>query len=729
MTPHQQPQLSLVDQLLIVAGAGHSPQNVLQKALDTLLERCDQSMGCIYLQEHGELQRATVHGPKGIEPPDRLGYVGTPLKGRCLQVGVCLPIPSEGDAASELETFCRSAGYQRMLALPLSAHHEQIGCLFIATQQDRARQIEEQDWNTIGRIIGLGYETARSNSRLQEQLHKTETLYAVSQAFSATLDLDELLNQIVRAAVDTITEADNCVLHLLIPETGELRPRALSFDRIDPQAIGRSQMRIGHGVAGQALENGELVNIGDVANDPRFVRSEGGRRYAAMMVVPLRLKDQPLGTLSADSQRVNAFSEDDERLLTVLANQAAIAIENAQLVADLQRSLQELKQTQAQLVQSEKLSAIGQLIAGVAHELNNPLTAVMGYSQLLQMEPGLAEPIARDISKIYSQSQRASRIVQNLLTFARQTKAQRQYVELNEVMRATLELRGYQLRVENIHLHTDLAEEPLGAMADASQLQQVFLNLINNAQDAMVEYRHGGNLTIRSRRERDRVIIELEDDGPGLSPTVKQHLFEPFFTTKEVGKGTGLGLSICFGIIGQHNGRIMAESEMGQGTTFVIDLPWSAKPKPKAADQAQEQPQAPRDKHILVVEDEAEIGTLVVRLLKQAGHHVYLAQNGEAAVRLLAERDRSTPFDMIISDVKMPGLGAPELYDHICKFEPRLANRVLLITGDTLSPKTQTFLKRTHLPYLAKPFRVDALLRHVAQLLRGEPSASAIRRY
>jgi len=714
---------------LLSAGSGHSPQDVLQEALDLLLELCDQSLGCIYMLSEGDLERATVHGPCESEPPARFRYLGTPLAARCLQAEGCLPLPTEGQATSELEAFCSAAGFQRMLALPLSARHEQIGCLFIATHQDRARQIEQQDWSTIGRIIGLGYETARSNSRLQQQLHNTEMLYAVSQAFSATLDLDELLNRIVRAAVDTINEADNCVLHLLIPETGELRPRALSFDRIDPKAVGRSQMRIGHGVAGQALANGELVNIGDVDNDPRFVRAEGGRRYAAMMVVPLRIKDQPLGTLSADSQRVNAFSEDDERLLTVLANQAAIAIENAQLVADLQRSLQELKQTQAQLVQSEKLSAIGQLIAGVAHELNNPLTAVMGYSQLLQMEPDLDEPIARDIAKIYAQSQRASRIVQNLLTFARQTKAQRQYVNINEVMRATLELRGYQLRVENIHLHTDLAEEPLGAMADASQLQQVFLNLINNAQDAMVEYRHGGNLTIRSRREGDRVIIELEDDGPGLSPTVKQHLFEPFFTTKEVGKGTGLGLSICFGIIGQHGGRIRAESEMGHGTTFIIDLPWSDKPAPKAADQAQEQPQAPQGKHILVVEDETEIGTLVVRLLKQAGHHVYLAQNGEAAIRLLAERDRSAPFDMVISDVKMPGLGAPELYDHITKFEPILASRVLLITGDTLSPKTQTFLKRTHLPYLAKPFRVDALLRHVAQLLRGEPSSSAIRRY
>ena len=130
-----------------------------------------------------------------------------------------------------------------------------------------------------------------------------------------------------------------------------------------------------------------------------------------------------------------------------------------------------------------------------------------------------------------------------------------------------------------------------------------------------------------------------------------------------------------------------------------------------------------------MVEDEAEIGSLVVRLLKQAGHHVSLAENGEVAVRLLAERDRRTPFDLVISDIKMPELGAPELYDHICQYEPHLANRVLLITGDTLSPKTQTFLKRTHLPYLAKPFRVDALLRHVAQLLRGESSAAVIRRY
>ena len=570
---HSKKQLGILDELLVVVGQKRSAQEILDASLGAVLAGTGESIGGVYLDEGADLVLTTEQGLGADRGQTRLDPAVSTIWRTCRQAAGIIELSPDRLPAGSLASHLCEMGCDIALGVPLRAHNRVFGCLVIGSHQSAAHRLAGEPWDTVGRIIGLGVENARNRMRMEQQLQTSQALYRVSQAFSATLELDDLLDLIVRSAVETIAQADNCVLHLLDEETGELRPRALSFDKISPGGVGKSHMRIGHGVAGMALQSGQTANIPDISQDSRFVRVGQMRSFSSMLVAPLRLGERPIGTLSADSQKVNAFSADDERLLTTLATQAAIAIESARLIGDLQQSLHDLQMAQAQLVQSDKLSAIGQLIAGVAHEINNPLTAIMGYAQLLQMEPGLSKATARDLAKIYSQSQRAAKIVQNLLTFARQDKAERQYVSLNEIIRRTLELREYQLRIDNIHLKLELTERKLGTMADQSQLQQVFLNLINNAQDAMVEYRHGGNLIIRSSLQDGIIRVELSDDGPGLSPAVKQHLFEPFFTTKEVGKGTGLGLSICFGIVSQHNGRIWAESEMGQGTTFIVELP------------------------------------------------------------------------------------------------------------------------------------------------------------
>ena len=562
-------------------------------------------------------------------------------------------------------------------------------------------------------IFGLLVENDRLSTGMRQQLRESQTIYEVSRAFVTTLDLDTLLNLVVRSAVDTIANAKNCVLHLLDESTGELHPRALSFvGGVRSDSQGRSGMRIGQGVAGFAMEMGQVINVPDVSRDARFIRVGQVRNFASMMVAPLKMGDHRIGTLSVDSPRRHAFSGEDERLLMTLATQAATAIENARLVRDVQQSLQDLKATQAQLIQSEKLSAIGQLIAGVAHELNNPLTAVMGYTQLLQTSDCLDEGMERDLSKIYAQAQRAAKIVQNLLTFARQHRAERQFVDINEVLERTLELRSYQLRVENIEIITEFDPHVLGAMADPNQLQQVYLNLINNAEDAMVAFRGGGTLTVRTALHGEKVRAFFCDDGPGLSPQARQHLFEPFFTTKEVGKGTGLGLSICFGIISQHEGTIWAESEPGQGTTFVVELPFIQE-KPSEID-----PNAsigdPRisSKRILVVEDEEDVAIVLERILLQDGHRVLWAENGDAALSHLAQARRGgTRFDLIISDLKMPGMNGMALYERISRDDPTLAERAIFITGDTMSHSTRAFLQNTSLPYITKPFTIEELRR------------------
>ncbi len=231
-----------------------------------------------------------------------------------------------------------------------------------------------------------------------------------------------------------------------------------------------------------------------------------------------------------------------------------------------------LKASYDLLLQSEKMALMGQIVAGIAHELNNPLTIVIGNVQLLMMRE-VNEKNLQSLIRIKDGSERASKIVKNLLTFARQDKPERKLTNINTVLKKALELRAYELKVSNVEAHTDLDPNLPETMADSHQLQQVFLNLIVNAEHAMLAAHGKGLLRMTTRTEGNRILVFFSDDGPGIPQDNLRRIFEPFFTTKPVGKGTGLGLSICQGIIGEHGGRIDVESTVGRGATFVVDIP------------------------------------------------------------------------------------------------------------------------------------------------------------
>ena len=239
---------------------------------------------------------------------------------------------------------------------------------------------------------------------------------------------------------------------------------------------------------------------------------------------------------------------------------------------ELETTLKQLWAAQEQLVQSEKLAAIGTLVSGVAHEVNNPLTGVLGRVDLLLREEP-EEVLRGDLKVIQHETKRAVRTVQNLLSFAREHKAEKSYMSINEALESILDLRAYHLRVNNIELHTDLHPDVPWTMADPHQLQQVFLNLINNAEQAMGEARGQGALSVATRHIDNNICVTFQDDGPGIPEHMLTQVFDPFFTTKPVGKGTGLGLSICFGIIREHGGEIRVASQLGKGTTFTVELP------------------------------------------------------------------------------------------------------------------------------------------------------------
>jgi len=369
------------------------------------------------------------------------------------------------------------------------------------------------------------------------------------------------------------------------------------------------------------------------------------------------------------------------------------------------RDVTDQKMLQEQLIQSEKMSAIGQLVSGVAHELNNPLAGISAFAQLLLAEKRFPPDQRTAAETIYSEARRASRIVQNLLTFARQHKAEKGPAAINQVLDDTLELRGYELRVRGIDVRREYDEALPDTMGDAHQLQQVFLNLITNAEQAMerAEGRHH-RLTVRTRRSGDAIRIEIEDTGSGVPANLLERIFNPFFTTKPTGHGTGLGLSISLGIVREHEGRIWAENAAQGGARFVVELPVIV-PRTSGDFPATLAAHPVGDSlHILVVDDEASVRVALQRYLAARGHNVETTASGQDALALL----RAGQYDAVIVDMRMPDLSGEQLFEELRAADREHAERVIFTTGDLVSEQMRRFLDGSGRPCVPKPFEFSS---------------------
>ncbi|HET9384301.1 MAG TPA: PAS domain S-box protein [Gemmatimonadales bacterium] len=366
------------------------------------------------------------------------------------------------------------------------------------------------------------------------------------------------------------------------------------------------------------------------------------------------------------------------------------------------RDVTDQKMLQEQLIQSEKMSAIGQLVSGVAHELNNPLAGISAFAQLLLAEKRFPPDQRTAAETIYSEARRASRIVQNLLTFARQHKAEKVQSSINQVLDDTLELRGYELRVRGIDVRREYDESLPDTMADAHQLQQVFLNLITNAEQAM-EQRDGHHhrLTVRTRRTGETIRIEVEDTGAGIPANLIERIFNPFFTTKPTGSGTGLGLSISLGIVREHEGRIWAENQPQGGARFIVELPVTMpRPSGEHAATAPVTTKGSDSLRVLVVDDEASVRVSLQRYLAGKGHEVETTASGEDALTRL----KASKYDAVIVDMRMPDLSGEQLFERLRSNDPSHAERVIFTTGDLVNEQMRRFLDGTGRPCVPKPF-------------------------
>jgi signal transduction histidine kinase len=439
---------------------------------------------------------------------------------------------------------------------------------------------------------------------------------------------------------------------------------------------------------------------------------------------PLVPEDRVIGILSVQSEDLGS---DDIPAVTAFANQMAMAWRKNRLVEDLKESLDELQTTQEQLLQAQKMEAVGKLAGGIAHDFNNLLTAIKGYTELLLRHSNREDPSHGDLMGIKKASDQAARLTRQLLAFSRKQVLQPRIINLNEIILKMQEMLQRMIG-EDIELLVNLQEDLHSVRADPGQIEQIILNLAVNARDAMGE---GGTLALQTanvavgkRKPRsisaldsgDYCVLNVRDTGSGMSRETRRRLFEPFFTTKDTGKGTGLGLATVYGIVRQSNGTIFVDSEPGEGTAFTIYLPREDGKSEPSSLQAAPKEKLQGSERILLVEDEDMVRQLAERVLREYGYSVLVSSCGTEALEIVARQ--SEPIDLLVTDVIMPGgMNGKQLADRIVKSRPGM--KILYISGYADGGIFSKAEQDAQIHLLEKPFSPVVLVQKVRELLDG----------
>ncbi|GAB4454629.1 MAG: hypothetical protein Kow0031_36540 [Anaerolineae bacterium] len=485
------------------------------------------------------------------------------------------------------------AAIRAELCVPIVLGTKIVGVLnFRCTRLDAFESYHVSAMETLADQLAIAIENARLYDAINRRIDELDSLNQIGQAITSTLDLQKTLTLITDHTIRLMDVAAASVA-LIDADKNDVWFAAASGE--GSEAVLGLRMARGSGIAGWVADQGESVIVPDVQSDSRFFAGmdrQSGFYTRSILCVPLQTKEGTIGAIEVMNKRVGTFNQEDMRLLQALAAPAATAIEHARLYEEKTATIRRLAETQTQLIQSAKLAAVGELAAGVAHEINNPLTSILGLTSLLLETPPnepLDEPGREDLKIIHRESQRARDIVRGLLNFARADLPNRRPTDFSQLVDEAIFLVFTKRVSHAIELDKNLADLP-SILVDPGQIKQVIVNLLNNAVQSMLpENGRPARLSVTTAVEPDEtglpcVICHVADTGNGIEPEILPKIFDPFFTTKEVGQGTGLGLSVSYGIIQRHGGSISVSSVPGQGTTFTISLPLPANPPARAAE-------------------------------------------------------------------------------------------------------------------------------------------------
>jgi len=557
-------------------------------------------------------------------------------------------------------------------------------------------------------------ERKQAEERIRHLNLVLRTLRNVNQLITKEKDRKELLKGICKNLTETRGYYNTWIA--LLDESGKLTEYAESGLGKDFLPMGKLLKQGRLPACGQtALKQSDAV----VTEDPALVCTDCpiSDKFAGRGGVAVRLEHggKVYGLLSVSISLELAKDVEELGLFHEVAGDIAFALYNIEREEQHKEAEAERQELEKRVQLTDRLASIGEMASGIAHEINNPLTSVVGFSELL-LEKDLPEDLKEDVEIIHDGSKRVTGIIKRLLTFARQHKPVQSRTDINEIIESTLALRSYALETGNIEVSTSLDAELPWTMADTGQLQQVFMNIIVNAETEMRKAHGRGKLIVKTEQIGNTIRISFADDGPGIARENIGKVFDPFFTTKEAGEGTGLGLSLSYGIIAEHKGALYVESEVGKGATFIIELPVVAEEEEKIERVAavEEAGKAPGGR-ILVVDDEPTILTFLKKVLGGEGYDVETAGSGEEALKRIGSEE----YGLILCDVKLPGLSGIEIYEQIGKVVPSLQKRVIFITGDVISADTREFLKETRVPYVTKPFDIAKLKKEVRRVIVG----------
>jgi two-component system NtrC family sensor kinase len=560
----------------------------------------------------------------------------------------------------------------------------------------------------------------RAEEDMRRRNRELFVLNSIAMIANQSLDLDEILPLTLNQVVE-LFQADTGAVYLWDEKRRTAQRRAACGHASQEPLL---EFQVSKAFCQRLSQpRRPLITPQDLPSLPEsvseFVRLEGLKSWIWVL---LWTQDRVVGILSINSRTPREFTASDENLMIAIGRQLANTIEKLNLYEQTRRAYDDLSRAQEQLLQSEKMSALGQMVSGVAHELNNPLTAILGYAQLLEDEP--LEPRHREyLDTIFKQAQRTHRIVQNLLSFARQRRPHKQRLDLQRVLEDTLALRDHDLKANNVTVEQEIEPGLPQVIGDPHQLEQVFLNIVNNALDSISEVACSGRLRLRGFLENNQVCIEFHDSGPGIGDP--KRIFDPFYTTKPVGKGTGLGLSICYGIVKAHGGEILARNHPQGGAVIEVRLPVAGQTSEKLALVSRAPSSAVRLRgRVLLVDDEEAVLELEREALAYTGAEVVAVSSVADAIARL----ESESFDAVIADAGIAGAwSATDLHRWITIHRPGLEKHFALSTASPGDPQLRLLVEQTRTLCISKPFTIPEFLDLVRRALSRPAEVGAVR--
>jgi signal transduction histidine kinase/ActR/RegA family two-component response regulator len=606
-----------------------------------------------------------------------------------------------------------SCHLKEVVGVPLIVREMIIGTMVISSSDP---EVHFQK-NEVDLLYNFAHQAAVAigNAKLYEdslaKIRQLTTLYEIGKTLSSTLDLDDLFKKGLELLEDRFGYAA-CGILLLDRARDELYIKQVTGR--DLNEAKKLRFRVGiDGIVGWVARTGELVYAPDVSKDSRYIPGDPSIKSEAAF--PLKGRDQLFGVLNIESNELYGFDEEDLKTLYSFASQMSISIENAQLFSDLKQTLRELRQAQDQVVQAEKLRAMGELASGVAHDFNNVLAVVLGNTQLLlhQLDRLGPEEIREGLKVIERSSKDGAETIRRIQEFTG-VRRDREFISLclNELITEVVTLTQPRWRDQTqkkgiqIELTTHLKDLPL-IMGNPSELREVLTNIIFNAVDAMAQ---GGKLTITTQPQaEDWVELRFADTGIGMTEEVKKRVFDPFFTTKGV-TNSGLGMSVSYGIVKRHGGEILIESEPGKGTTFIIHLP-TGYGEHEAVVKEVPVVKESRRARVLVIDDEDSVRDILSRMLKTKGHRVVVAPNGEEGI----ERFRAEAFDLVLTDLGMPKLSGWDVGKTIKEINPKTP--VAMITGWGVELDREKLNESGIDLVISKPFNFEQVIDLVSEAM------------